>query len=191
MDGPPRCVAMMRGWKRWSVLWAVGAGLVGCGDSGPKTYDVTLDAAALGDATRVCSTTGTSQVGAVDIPAQQRWTIRESGFGGSVLQVPDIHYTLEGSLIELDEEDTEPDAIEGTTFDQGPYEYVLFNTYVQPEPRGTFYQALRYTIADTELGDSISGFIWFRNELAGDPNTTFPDKECTLTFPLTGRRVED
>lgn len=181
---------MTHGWKQWAGLWAVAAGLVGCGDSGPYTYDVTLDAAALSDATRVCSTTGTSQVGPVDIPAQQRWVIRESGFGGSVLQVPDVRYTLEGSLIELDT-DTAPDALEGTVIDQGPYEYVLFNTYNQLEPRGTFYQALRYYIADTELDDSISGFIWFRNEFAGEPNSTFPDKECTLTFPLTGQRVED
>ncbi len=177
--------------KRWAVAVAAVMGLVGCGSEDTYVYDVEFDAGKLANVTTHCELiAGSAPQGAArNLAAQQRWTLRDDRYGATLLEVPDLDFSLPAGPYRYDGDDA-PDVLSGTAPDMsGPVQYAD----LQSERSGFFSSrtAFQINIQKGAREDTLQGFVWLRYEQISveDVGGGKYVGECTSYVPFTGRRV--
>jgi hypothetical protein len=178
--------------KQWAVAVAAVMGLVGCGGESTYVYDVEFDAAALANVPTECvdgngePTSGGSGA-AQNLAAQQRWTLKDARYGGTILELPDLNFSLPAGPYDRDE-DAAPDVLEGSSPDMGPIQYAELTSGAEIDY--SYRTAFSIFIENESLEDGIRGYISLRHEQTSDvPGPQ--DTNCTSKVPFTSRRVQE
>ncbi|WP_426757309.1 hypothetical protein [Myxococcus sp. Y35] len=177
-------------------MTAIAVALTGCGEDDTYVYDVTLDAANLGDVPTECSEFVVPVQGpAVGLEAQQRWVFRKGEMDSMSLELPDIDFQTPNNAYVINGDDA-PDVLMGSEGVEGGYYFLHIHTQLAPEhvlsPLGNEH-AFRIAIDTRKLGGDIRGTLWVRNEHVERDTIrgTVVATGCASAIRFTGRRVQE